>query len=143
MWSAGCVIAEMFIGSPLFAGKSTADQLLQIVKVQGSSHKDYLAELLKIKGISIPFIKGTGLFKKIENVESLLVDLLEKTFAYEPNERITPLEALMHPYFDELRVKPVYLNNNVIVDNFDFSEEEIGNYGTIRNKLIPDWYTKQ
>ena len=140
IWAVGCVITEMFIGTPIFAGKNTADQLIQIIKVLGTPQKDYLSELIQRKDIKLPKINGCGLNKKIENVEPLLIDLIQKTFIYDPDERIRPLEALLHPYFDELRVRPIYLNGNVTIDLFDFGDNELGTDQGIEEKLIPQWY---
>ncbi len=33
MWSAGCIMAEMMLGKPLFAGKDSEDQLLKIFEL--------------------------------------------------------------------------------------------------------------
>jgi serine/threonine protein kinase len=33
IWSVGCVLAELIIGRPLFAGESGVDQLVEIIKV--------------------------------------------------------------------------------------------------------------
>ena len=33
IWSVGCVLAELMIGRPLFAGESGVDQLVEIIKV--------------------------------------------------------------------------------------------------------------
>lgn len=35
IWSAGCVMAEGILGRPIFAGKNSADQLVEIIKVLG------------------------------------------------------------------------------------------------------------
>lgn len=35
VWSSGCVMAEMILGEPIFAGESGIDQLVEIIK--GSS----------------------------------------------------------------------------------------------------------
>lgn len=32
IWSVGCVLAELIIGKPLFAGESGVDQLVEIIK---------------------------------------------------------------------------------------------------------------
>lgn len=34
IWSVGCVLAELIIGRPLFAGESGVDQLVEIIKVR-------------------------------------------------------------------------------------------------------------
>lgn len=33
VWSVGCVMAELLLGSPLFPGESGVDQLVEIIKV--------------------------------------------------------------------------------------------------------------
>lgn len=33
MWSAGCVLAELLLGQPIFPGDSGVDQLVEIIKV--------------------------------------------------------------------------------------------------------------
>lgn len=34
VWSAGCVFAELLLGSPIFPGSSAPDQLVEIIKVR-------------------------------------------------------------------------------------------------------------
>jgi serine/threonine protein kinase len=36
VWSVGCVIAEMMLGIPIFAGESSVDQLVEIIKILGT-----------------------------------------------------------------------------------------------------------
>lgn len=75
-----------------------------------------------------------------EKVDPDLVDLISKVMRYNPAERYTPYQALMHPYFDELRDQKMYrdlceeLEVPVI---FDFTEEEctFEEYQT----LMPAW----
>ena len=33
VWSAGCVLAELLLGQPIFPGDSSVDQLVEIIKV--------------------------------------------------------------------------------------------------------------
>jgi glycogen synthase kinase 3 beta len=52
--------------------------------------------------------------------------LISKILVYNPERRLKPLEALLHPFFDELRDKNTKLpNGNPLPDLFDFSREEI------------------
>uniref|UniRef100_A0A452Y6G5 non-specific serine/threonine protein kinase n=1 Tax=Aegilops tauschii subsp. strangulata TaxID=200361 RepID=A0A452Y6G5_AEGTS len=41
IWSAGCVLAELLLGQPLFPGESAVDQLVEIIKV--CKHSIYLS----------------------------------------------------------------------------------------------------
>lgn len=37
IWSAGCVLAELLLGQPIFPGDSGVDQLVEIIKVRWES----------------------------------------------------------------------------------------------------------
>lgn len=37
VWSAGCVLAELLLGQPIFPGDSGVDQLVEIIKVWAGS----------------------------------------------------------------------------------------------------------
>ena len=53
------------------------------------------------------------------------IDLISKILVYNPDRRLKPLEALLHPFFDELRDKNTKLpNGNALPDLFDFCKEE-------------------
>ncbi|ORX55637.1 glycogen synthase kinase 3 [Hesseltinella vesiculosa] len=45
MWSAACVMAEMYLGTPLFPGKTSLDQLVQIIKILGSPTPNDLLQM--------------------------------------------------------------------------------------------------
>ena len=77
-------------------------------------------------------------FKKNTNPEVL--DLLQRILCYNPEERITPLEALMHPYFEELRRQRLTINGKKIVDLFEFNEAELSSNPSLIRKLVPMWY---
>jgi serine/threonine protein kinase len=40
LWSAGCVVAEMLLGQPLFPGGTGVDQVVEIIKVLGTPTRD-------------------------------------------------------------------------------------------------------
>ena len=71
------------------------------------------------------------------------MDLLGKMFCYNPIKRITSMEIMAHPFFDELRNKEVCMNNGkyFIPNLFDFSENEItkSKQGNLWTKIIPEW----
>ena len=50
IWSAGCVLAEMILGKPLYSGRNTLEQLHEIIKINGTpSNKDWEAMGLSTK----------------------------------------------------------------------------------------------
>ncbi|TKY60051.1 Shaggy-related protein kinase eta [Spatholobus suberectus] len=40
IWSAGCVLAELLLGQPLFPGDNAVDQLVEIIKVLGTPARE-------------------------------------------------------------------------------------------------------
>lgn len=44
MWSFGCIVAELFLGLPLFPGSSEYNQLFRIVEMLGVPSKDMLGK---------------------------------------------------------------------------------------------------
>ncbi|CAH1277149.1 GSK3B [Branchiostoma lanceolatum] len=44
-WSAGCVIAELLLGQPIFPGDSGVDQLVEIIKVLGTPTREQIREM--------------------------------------------------------------------------------------------------
>ena len=63
----------------------------------------------------------------------MLIDLISKVLVYIPGERLTPLEALLHPYFDEIRKKEFYLANFPKLDLFNFTK---GRFKFIEKNLV-------
>ena len=45
VWSAGCVLAELLLGQPIFPGDSGVDQLVEIIKVLGTPSRDQIKEM--------------------------------------------------------------------------------------------------
>lgn len=140
MWSIGCVIAEMFLGEPLFCGKSSKDQFLKIMHVLGNPTEDDINNMCDNITVTLPIISGCGLKKKIKKVDSMLIDLLSKILVYNPKKRLKPFKALAHPYFNDLRHQRLTINSKPIVDLFDFTKIEIGKNKELAKKLVPSWY---
>lgn len=104
IWSVGCVMAELMIGRPLFAGESGVDQLVEIIKVLGTPTKE---DILKMNPnyneFRFPQIKPHPWTKVFSpNVEPAAVDLVSSLLRYSPSKRATAVEALGHPFFDEI-----------------------------------------
>ena len=45
VWSAGCVLAELLLGQPIFPGDSGVDQLVEIIKVLGTPTREQIHEM--------------------------------------------------------------------------------------------------
>jgi len=127
IWSTGCVIAELLLGQPIFAGESGIDQLVEIIKVLGTPTKKQIHSMN-------PDYKDNNQFPSIKkhpweklfprDTPSTIIDLISKMLRYTPTHRILPLESLCHPFFDTLKQK--HTNpGGPISPYFDFSVEEL------------------
>lgn len=128
IWSLGCVFAEMLIGYPLFAGESSVDQLVEIIKILGTPTKDeILAMNPNYNEFKFPQVKPhpwSRIFRKKAPEEA--IDLISKFLVYRPTERVRPLEALAHKFFDPLREADVSLpDGKALPPLFNFVQEEI------------------
>jgi len=143
VWSTGCVFAELFLGQPIFPGDSNSDQLLEIIKVLGTPTMEQVRSMNpNMKDFVFPPIKPYS-WKKVfkQEMDPLALDLLSKVLAYCPHKRLTPLEALAHPYFDELRTRNFQINGKTPPELFDFTSEELMDQPEFAKKLIPSWYS--
>lgn len=94
IWSVGCVIAEMFLGEPIFPGVSSKDQLLKIMQILGTPTPTEVNEMCRKSKAKLPSIQALGLKKKFKSgTNPLIIDLLTKVFVYSPKKRIKPLQA--------------------------------------------------
>jgi glycogen synthase kinase 3 beta len=131
VWSMGCVIAELVMNRPIFAGKSATDQLLEVMKVLGTPTNEQMKAMNeKSKGSSkFPKIspKPWKEFFKGKTDDELFIDLVSNLLVYIPSKRFGPYQALLHPYFDELKQKEVKLPENKSLPKhlFEFKQCEI------------------
>lgn len=128
IWSAGCVMAELFLGKPIFVGETNIDLLVEILKILGTPTPEQL-KIMKpnINGYKLPLILPTPWEKVFSNkTPKLAIDLISKLLVYVPGNRIGALEACAHPFFDDLRDPNTKLpNGNDLPLLFNFTNDEI------------------
>jgi cell cycle related kinase len=104
LWAAGCVFGEMLRGVPIFAGNTDIEQLALVVRTLGSpSPKDWpeLNSLPDYSKIHFPAAKGeewANIFPA--NTTPLEFCLVDGLVRYNPDNRLTALQAMQHDYFE-------------------------------------------
>ncbi|KAK8630404.1 hypothetical protein V6N13_079200 [Hibiscus sabdariffa] len=142
MWSVGCVMAELMLGHPLFPGESSVDQLVEIIKILGTPTREEIKCMNpNYTEFKFPAIKAHPwhkLFHKRMPPEA--VDLVSRLLQYSPKLLCTALEALVHPFFDDLRDPNVSLPNGRTPPSlFNFTAQELaGAPPELQQRLIPE-----
>ncbi|KAG4981711.1 hypothetical protein JHK87_026460 [Glycine soja] len=130
IWSAGCVLGELMLGQVL--GTPTREE----IKCMNPNYTESKFPQIKAH----PWHK---IFHKRLPPEA--VDLVSRLLQYSPNLRCTALEALVHPFFDELRDPNTRLpNGRYLPPLFNFRANELkGVPPGMLVKLIPSHARKQ
>jgi len=139
-WSLGCVLAELLLGHPLFPGESGVDQLVEIIKILGTPGRRDIDSMNKTyTAFCFPSIKPypwSKVFRKGSPPEVL--DLISNMLMYAPEMRITPFQALTHPFFDELRDPATTLpDGSPLPELFNFSEREMAIMPSLLESILP------
>jgi len=104
MWSVGCIFAELLLKEPLFQAKGEIELLSMIFKLLGPptthSWPDYHT-LPLAKSITLPPPQPPQLRQKFQYITAAGIDLMARLLTYDPEMRISAVDALKHPYFSE------------------------------------------
>ncbi|XP_034019852.1 mitogen-activated protein kinase 12-like isoform X4 [Thalassophryne amazonica] len=107
MWSAGCIMAEMLLGKPLFKGNDHLDQLREIMKITGTPTADFVVKLqsqdAKNYIRSLPKVPKKDLHAVFSDASSNAVCVLERMLLLDPEHRVSASEALALPFFGDFR----------------------------------------
>ncbi|XP_049532128.1 protein kinase shaggy-like [Anopheles darlingi] len=128
VWSAGCVLAELLLGQPIFPGDSGVDQLVEIIKVLGTPTREQIKEMNpNYTEFKFPQIKSHP-WQKVFRTRTPpdAIALVSRLLEYTPGTRITPMQACAHPFFNELREGSKTLpNGRDFPLLFNFTEQEL------------------
>ncbi|KAI8341195.1 kinase-like domain-containing protein [Chlamydoabsidia padenii] len=140
IWSVGCVMGELLLGQPLFPGESGIDQLVEIIKVLGTPSKEQIIMMNPhYTDHKFPLIKPHPFSKVFRSrTPPEAIDLITHVLQYNPRTRPTASEALVHPFFDELRNPDTKMSNGKDLPIlFDFTKEELSIRPDLIHKLVP------
>ncbi|KAJ5204041.1 uncharacterized protein N7498_004920 [Penicillium cinerascens] len=146
VWSTGCVMAELMLGQPLFPGESGIDQLVEIIKVLGTPTREQIRTMNpNYMEHKFPQIKPHPFNKVFRKAPPEAIDLISALLEYTPTQRLSAIEAMCHPFFDELRDPNTRLpdsrhHNNPSKDMpqlFDFSRHELSIAPQLNDQLVP------
>ncbi|XP_026849210.1 protein kinase shaggy [Drosophila persimilis] len=141
VWSAGCVLAELLLGQPIFPGDSGVDQLVEVIKVLGTPTREQIREMNpNYTEFKFPQIKSHP-WQKVFRIRTPTeaINLVSLLLEYTPSARITPLKACAHPFFDELRLEGNHTlpNGRDMPPLFNFTDHELSIQPSLVPQLLP------
>ncbi|PPQ94046.1 hypothetical protein CVT25_009894 [Psilocybe cyanescens] len=105
MWSAGCIMLELFVKKPVFQGSDEIHQLEVIFKLMGTPTPERWTDVVNLPWYELVKPQQTLASKFRESFQKYMspaaLDLAEQLLAYDPTERITALQAMDTPYFTQ------------------------------------------
>lgn len=111
MWSIGCILAELIIKQPLFAGDSEIDQVFKVFKLLGTPNNDVWPGVTRLPDFQASFpqwdIKPPSqhaTFSSKPSATTDVKDMLDKLLVYNPTGRLTAEEALNREFFADARL---------------------------------------
>ncbi|XP_047316329.1 dual specificity protein kinase YAK1 homolog isoform X2 [Impatiens glandulifera] len=107
MWSFGCIVAELFLGIPLFPGASEFDLLKRMIKILGEQPPDYVLKEAKNTSKFFKFV-GNGSSRDEGNEHSIRSQSVYQTLGeeeYEARELKKPL--IGKEYFKHMNLEAI------------------------------------
>ncbi|MCJ1385923.1 regulator of ime2 [Xylographa soralifera] len=146
VWSTGCVMAELMLGQPLFPGESGIDQLVEIIKVLGTPTREQIRTMNpNYMEHKFPQIKPHPFNKVFRKATPDAIDLIAALLEYTPTQRLSAIEAMCDPFFNELRDPACRFPDSrhpngaskEMPNLFDFSRHELSIAPDMNDRLVP------
>eukprot|EP00186_Timspurckia_oligopyrenoides_P004545 CAMPEP_0182445082 /NCGR_PEP_ID=MMETSP1172-20130603/3330_1 /TAXON_ID=708627 /ORGANISM="Timspurckia oligopyrenoides, Strain CCMP3278" /LENGTH=314 /DNA_ID=CAMNT_0024640785 /DNA_START=257 /DNA_END=1201 /DNA_ORIENTATION=+ len=104
IWSVGCIFAEMVNGRSIFCGESEIEQLLAIFKIIGTPNQDTWPRVQDLRDWhTFPQWRPQPLIQVLPAIGESGADLMQKMLTLDPTKRVSAIQALKHPFFDDIR----------------------------------------
>ncbi|KAH9482688.1 CTD kinase subunit alpha [Psilocybe cubensis] len=105
MWSAGCIMLELFVKKPVFQGADEIHQLEVIYKLMGTPTPERWTDVVNLPWYELVKPQQPMGSKFRESFQKYMspaaLDLAEQLLAFDPAERITAMQAMNAPYFTQ------------------------------------------
>ncbi|PPR83860.1 hypothetical protein GOBAR_AA36852 [Gossypium barbadense] len=99
LWSAGCLLAEMFSGRPIMPGRTEVEQLHRIFKLCGSPSEEYWKKMKLPASFRPPLHYKPGYYEEFGDFPSSSFGLLTMLLNLDPSYRGTAASALQTEFF--------------------------------------------
>lgn len=114
MWSFGCVMFELYTGQPLFCGENEQEQIMCIMEILGHPPRHMVARgsrrgtfFEKDNSTPLSIVNSSGKKREPDSktlagvtkcTDMVFIAFLARCLEWDPDARITPTDALLHPW---------------------------------------------
>lgn len=112
MWSIGCILAELYTGTPLFYGPNLESILMKMHTLLGPIPQEifqrgkFYRKLEKFTKCNVKPLDVTSVMQCLNCSDFLFTDFLVRLLKYDPASRMTVTDAAEHPFLaSELGIK--------------------------------------
>lgn len=142
MWSFGCILSELFTGSPLFPGNSEPEQMAMILEIadlppnkmleQASRREVFFRQdnspipVMDVQGrVRVPGSKQ--LSDAVKSSDGEFLSFLQECLAWDPEKRLAPEEAFLHPWIAGSKTRKTLRRIPVLdeASSFTSAKEEV------------------
>ncbi|KAI6172466.1 Protein kinase domain-containing protein [Aphelenchoides besseyi] len=104
VWAGGCVLGEMFRGSPLFPGRDSKHQLCLVIEALGTPNPNDLHEMRALARLPGTPVNPRGLSPLLPHCDPESIEFMQRILIYNPNKRLCGMSLLSDSYFSDLLV---------------------------------------
>lgn len=103
IFALGCIMAELYLLAPLFAGENEIDQLNKIITILGTPPQEWVFAHKQAKSLGIKFAQCEKVHLRsiLGSASTQGIDIIDRMLTYDPLKRISASDALKHPYFTQ------------------------------------------
>ena len=102
IFALGCIMAELYLKTPLFKGNTEVEQMYKICSVLGTPTSSTWNEGLRLAaqiGFTFPQLPSANLATLIPNASDDAIQLMTEMLRFDPQKRPSAEKILQHPYF--------------------------------------------
>ena len=102
IFALGCIIAELYMGKPIFPGKSANEQMNKICEILGTPNQSDWPDgyiLAQKINYNFPQMRSKKLKHIIPKASESAINLLESMLNFNPSKRPSAVKCLQHSFF--------------------------------------------